>query len=898
MIVLRRALLGIRAIFGRRRLNDDMQDEMREHLERATQRLIARGMSPAAARLEARREFGNLTMIQDDAGEARGARWVDALLGDLRFAFRYFARNKATVAIIVMVLALGTGANTMIFSVFQSQFLRPAPAVPDDDAHVRLWAQQRESRLAAFRDHGFSYAELRALGQHRDVFSDVAGWKSDEVSFAADSSSARAIVAQYVTPNFFATLGVTPIAGQGLARVATEEPDRTAVISESIAGQLFGSPEAAIGRTVHVNEVPLRVVGVAPPRFQGAAKNMGNVGLWIPMSARADIAHVSPRWITEESSLSLFARLAPDARRDVASALATQVSASALPDSAERLGISRSARVQSMNAPSPGSRRELVKLFAAAGAIGLLILLVGWMNVSSLMVAAAVARRHEIAVRLSMGASRLRILRQLVTESTLLALGGGLTGLLVAYLALSVADVSAGLDTRPDAGTLLFTLLFAVATGVLFGLSPALHATRGELANALRESTSGGSGRTRLQRVFVGAQIMFSQPLLVLLGVMISLVIYVWEPHAVSMSSNVISVVFKPLQRTGGPGQRREAVDSLVPRIAQRAEVQAVVHEANPFEARHVLRVIPSEARDLHLADSTPTLMQLVGAQPGWFALVDIPILLGRDVAWRDTATAERAVVIGSDLARRLWGDANPIGRRLFSPPRPGTDQDSLSITVVGVYDASRKLTDAAWEGANGFYTPHLITAHGQRWHGHQVLVRTHGPGEAFLPELQRYVREQAPSLAVIDMKTLAQIDAVAYSQSIKVSLVFAAGGALALLLASLGVYGVVSLAVQQRTREIGIRIAVGGRPRAVARMFLASGVKVGAIGLMLGLPLSMAALKLAKAQGVIDDAPGVNVGIIGGVIAVLLLGVTAIATWLPARRAARVNPASTLRVE
>ena len=895
MTFVRRAFLRMRAVLGRQQLNDDMQAEMREHLDRAAERLIARGMSPDRARLEARREFGNLTVIQDEAGDARGARWVDALAGDLRFALRYFARHKITVAIIVLVLAVGTGANTTIFSVFQSQFLRPAPGVPDDDSYARIWGQQRDTRLAAWRDRGFTRPELAVLAQHTDVFSDVAGWTSDEVSFAADSGVAQLKQALYVTPNFFATLAVRPIAGQGLARDAGDVPDRTVVLAEAVATRLYGNAASAVGKTIFVNEVPLRIVGVAPPRFQGATKNMA-VALWIPMSARADIARVSPRWSDDESRLSLFARLTPGASHEQASALATQVAAGTLPDSASRVGMSRSVRVQPMNAPSPSSRREMLLMLAGMAAIGILILLVGWMNVSSLMVAAAVARRHEIAVRLSMGASRARILRQLVTESTMLALGGGLLGLLVAWWVLTYASADGGMELTPDAGTFAFTLLFAIATGILFGLSPALHATRGQLSSALRDSKSGGVGRARLQRFFVSAQIMLSQPLLVLLGVFISLVIYVYEPHAASMSGQVIKVQFRPLQLTGGPGQRREAVDSLVPRIAERADVRGVVNEAGPFEAGFV-RSADGDATAAR-ADSALTLVQLVGAQPGWFALVDVPILLGRDVSWGDTASAERAVVIGSDLARRLWGGAHPLGRRMVMPARLGTEQDSIALTVVGVYDATHRLTDAAFEGEHGDSTPHIFTAHGKHWRADEVLVRTRAAAEPFLPELQRYVRDQAPSLPVIGMRTLAQIDAEQYSTSLKVSAIIAASGAAALLLASLGLYGVVSLAVQQRTREIGIRIAVGGKPLAVARMFLTSGVKVSAIGLMLGLPVSMAALKLAKLQGVFADAPAINVGAIGGVITVLLLCVAAAAAWLPARRAALVDPASTLRVD
>jgi hypothetical protein len=188
--------LRMRAVFGRRKLNDDMQAEMRQHLDRATERLIARGLSPDRARLEARREFGNVTVMQDNAGNARGPRWVDELTGDLRFALRYFARHKATVAIIVIVLALGTGTNTMIFSLFQSQFLRPVPGLPDDDSHARIWGQQRDTRLASWHDRAFTHPELMALARHPEVFRDVAGWTSDEVSFAADSGGARVKLGQ------------------------------------------------------------------------------------------------------------------------------------------------------------------------------------------------------------------------------------------------------------------------------------------------------------------------------------------------------------------------------------------------------------------------------------------------------------------------------------------------------------------------------------------------------------------------------------------------------------------------------------------------------------------------------------------------------------------------------
>jgi putative ABC transport system permease protein len=895
-----RVLHRARSIFAPRALNDDMQAEMREHLDRATDRLIARGMSPDEARIAARREFGNLTVLQEEARDARAARWIDALRGDLRFALRYFVRHKATVAIIVVVLTLGTGANAMFFSIFQAEFLRPAPAVPENDAHARIWAVERATTTAKWQPRAFTHAELDALAARRETFATVSGWLVEDVilgggSIAGDSTPARSVRAQFVTPNFFAALGVPLAAGQGFARVS-DAPELTAVMSHEIAEQLYGNSANAMGRQILVNEVPLRVVGVTPPKFQGAMRDIGQTPLWIPLSARTDIARLSPRWLAEDPAVSLFATMAPAASREQATAIARQVVSTTLPDSAARVGMARSAEVSDMLAPPPGEREQMILALTVIMSIGALILLVAWTNVSSLMVAAAVGRRHEIAVRLSLGASRSRLLRQLVTESTLLALTGGAAGLTLAWWTLALISRSnIGVDVTPDMGTFLFVLGLALICGILFGLSPALHATRGGVASAIRDSGTASTSRSRLQRGFVVAQIVLSQPLLVLLGTLLSLELGDYKPLAESMSERVIAAEFRPVQRAA-PGQRREAVDSLVPRIAARPEVLSAVLDASAFDVRRI--VVPDQARAAQ--DSAPTIVHLEGAAPGWFAVVDVPIVLGRDVTLADTAVAERAVVIGSDLARKLWGDANPVGRMLASPViMPG--QDSVAMTVVGVYDAARRLPGMSWEGSTSparTNTPaRVFTAHGKQWRHDRVLVRTRGPAASFVPELHRFVREIAPSLPVTGVGTLAQADERMYRETLKEAMLAGAGGAAALLLASLGLYGVVSLAVQQRTREIGIRIAVGAHPTRVARMFLASGVRVSALALAIGLPISVAGLRIAMSQGLVI-APGANPYLIGVGIGALLLAVAAAATWIPARRAALVDPVRTLRQE
>jgi len=889
MNVLRILVLRLRAIVGRRALDDDMQAEMRQHFDRAAERLMTRGMSREAAALEARREFGNRTVIQEDARDARGMRWLDAFRGDLRFAFRYFGRNKPTVAIIVSVFALGIGANTALVTTIQSQFQRPAPVVPDDDALVRIWAEQRPTQTAAWDWRAFTYEEMRALAAHRETFTHVAGWLAHSVVLnAGDSIGPRGVTAHFVAPGYFGALGVRIAAGTGFTMSEDAGADMSAVVSFTWAEQLYGTPASAVGQRILVNDVPVRVVGVAPEAFQGALRNMGRPALWIPVSARADIARVPARWLRDDALLEVFGRTAPSVSYEQAAAVAQIVVARTLPDSAARLGMSRTAHVLSLHDLVPGpATYEAILVFSALGFIGLLLLLVTCTNVSSLMVAAAVARRHEIAVRLSLGASRARILRQLLTETSLLALAGAAAGLIVFWWLLKLLAGPGGTidgnSVMPDVYTLAYTMVVAIGIGVLFGLSPALHATRTGVANALRDSGTGASRQSRLQRGFVVAQIVFSQPLLVMLGATLSMVIADYQPLRPEISEHTVRVTFRPLNQTGAPEQRREAVEALIPRIAAHPDVTGVVPEASWHMVRRFMYSVPAAAGR---EDTAHTTLSVEGAAPGWFALLDIPIVLGRDVAYADTAERDLPVVIPSHLARAMWGDAHPIGRVFASPGQ----RDTVNMTVVGLYDATYATT-------RGNDSLTVFTAHGKEWRRDALLVRTRGDAEAFMPELRRMVRDLAPGLPVTTMRTIAQVDEHERVITLRVGALIGAGGALALLLASLGLYGVIALAVRQRTREIGIRIALGAKPLRVARMFLASGVRLGAVALVIGLPLSIVGLQLLVSQAELL-APRVDVWVVGAGVAVVLLTVAAAATWLPARRAAAVDPASTLRVE
>lgn len=828
---------------------------------------------------------------------------LSALASDTRFALRYFARHKATTAIIVAVLTLATGANILIFSVFQARFLRPAAGVPDDPAHALVWMQERPTPTARWTITDFTGTQLARLAERRETFASVAAWREEDAIVAGgDSVGAQNAPITFVTPNFFTTLGVPVSPGRDLRAAADGTADLSAVMAEFHAEQWFGSAAQALGKRVTVNNVRVEIIGIAPRRFRGATRDDVEPVLFIPMSARSDLIGAPARWMDDERTLSVFARLAPGARFEQATAVAQQVAIATLPDSADRVGMTRMAEVRHLSAVPPwDAGAEVILIFTLVGALGLLILLVGWMNVSSLMVAAAMARRQEIAVRLALGASRMRIVRQLVTESTIISLAGAAGGAIAAFWmisAITASDVN-GLNLAPDVGTFAFVLSLAVATGILFGLSPALHATGHAhgVAGALRDSGQGATRKSRLQRSLVVAQIALSQPLLVMLMVMLQMVVAEYKPMAPATSRVVIGATFQPnldpRQAVLGP----QLVEQLIPRIAARPEVQAVVPAPAAIELRGV-RVQDREDRRA-AGDTVPTELHLEAAAPGWFGLLDVPIVLGRDVMLADTASSDRPVVIGVDLAQALFGEQNPLDRILVSPSLRDGQPDSITLRVVGVYDSRVTVPGMQWAGAkSSSITPYRIyTAHGKAWQKNRLLIRTRGPAAAYLPDLQRFAIAEAPQLPLAAIQTLEQIDEQEFRVSLRVSLLAALGAVMALALASLGLYGVVALSVRQRTREIGIRIAVGAEPARVARMFLVSGMKSAAIGLLIGLPITLAALQVLIAQGEMRMSSSLP-AVVGAVVAVLLLGVAAIATWIPARRAAQVDPGLTLRAE
>ena len=856
---------------------------------------MRRGMTEAEARQAARREFGNVASLQEAARDARGGEGIEVLIRDVHFAFRHFARTPLTAITLILVLALGIGVNSALFSIVQTLTMRPPPGVPANDALVRVRGITLERAQGRLVPRDFSVPELDAVASHREVFSSVAGFARDQVVLdVGDGSELRPISGHFVTPNFFATLGIRPAVGPGLPVGPTADApgSELAVVIAHLLWEQIGGDTAIIGRAVRLNDVPVRVVGIAPRNFHGAADHSGLPSFWMPLEARATITRSSPHALASRDSTLLQAVgiLAPTVSIEQATAVVRVVAKASAPETPTNGDPKDHTTdvVALRGMTDVTADGEAIAIGALIGIGGLLVLLIACTNVSALLVGTAVARRREIAIRLALGASRRRLVRQLVTESSLIAVAGGALGLtLYWWITQIIAWLMFDIGIGPDLGTVAFTMVFALGTGIVFGLSPALHATRLDVASGLKDASGGATSRTRLQRVFIVAQIALTQPLLV--GVAMVIAVTLGEVGGGTQSPIADRLVRVEFGMEGGVGSRESKVArirAVMDRVAVLPGVDAVVPQASAFDIAE-FRVHPSDRGEGTRSEETVR-TNLEGTAPGYFALQNIPMLRGRELVVADSAGGDMAVVIDSELARGFWGHADPVGRRLAVTPRASSSGRRTAV-VVGVFDTAH----VPVRGAGRVYT-----ADGARWRKDSYLVRTQGPGADVIPAIRRLVRAEIPDIPIYSrgLLTLEQLARVERNEVLQISAGLSGGGLLALLLASIGLYGVVALAVRQREREIGVRVALGARPRQVVGMFLASGVRLSVLGLFLGLPLSIVALYLI-ASSFAGQIP-LDMPLVGLAIAAVVITVASLASWIPARRAAVVDPLVTMRAE
>jgi predicted permease len=896
--MLKRLRLWLRTVFLRRRLEREMQEEMALHLERATERLLARGMTEAEARRAARREFGNLDSIQEAARDARGARWVETTLADFGFGLRHFRRTPLTTLTMIVLLALGIGFSSGLFTLVYSLFYMPPPGIVRDDSLVRIRGGERNAAgFAVGRE--FSYPEYREYASQTGLFRAVAAWTSADVVLGVGDhqESLHSGAATYVTGDYFQVLGVRPVLGVGLPTSSggdTATPELVGVISHVLWERHFGGTPDVIGRTLKVNDAAVTIVGVAPRRFAGARVGGSQVRVWLPLSARAWVQRSGAAALSsyDSSFLGLVARLQPGVEASRANATVAAIAARSAQQTT-RPGASNavSSDVVTLLAdnyfPPSGESPSIISR-AVSLSIPLLILLIMCTNVSTLLVGLALARRREIAVRLSLGAARRRIVRQLITETVLLALAAGAFGLFVIWvlvrtIGLRVPDVQLVLDWR----VIAFTFGFAIATGMLFGVSPALHATRLALADVLKDSAATVvATRSRLQAGLVVAQIALTQPALLGLGLIIrNMVGDLRERPATVFSDRILELSFNTNPRYGAINQERA---DILQRLQARFAALPGVVAAVPLESGYGYFEVAVHAADrvTGVEYGTRLVVRTLATPPGYFSLMGIPFVRGRDfvAAEKDDRTA---VVIGGDLARRLWGTADPIGRRLVNA-RTGLSE-ATQFVVVGVVDETRAGRSEMGGNQQRIFTPAMAVTGG-------MLIRTRGPAEPMVPVIRTVASSEAPELPLTSSRTLAAIETSQRSSIARAIAGAAASGFLGLFLSAIGLYAVVAFAVGQRIREIGIRTALGADRRQVVRMFLLRGLRLSLAGILTGVTLSVVVGRIiALAQN--QDAPG-GTFTLAVAVASIVTAVALFATWIPARQAARVDPLDALRAE
>ena len=881
----------LRRIWRTPQAEKQLDAELRFHLEQQVDANLANGMVPAEARRLANLEFGGLERFKEECRDARWKHHLDVLVKDFQFAFRGLRKDRRFAFVSIFALALGIGASTAIFSVVDNALFEPFP-----------YKDQRNLVVMAVHDlddpdnqeHGgrgqYSYPEFQDYLKQNHVFDAMIGNAEDDVVYSFGDSNLR-LGANYVTPGSFELLGVAPYLGRNL-EPPDYEPGAPPVFVMRYATWVaqFSADPSLIGQSFTLNGIPRTLVGIAAPRFA-----WGGIDLWIPGDPVSPsvlpgrpfpaywgaIGHLKPGISPREAEADL-------------NVVAKQLSSIYPKDYPKRFVIQVTRFPYAV--VSPQFRNWL---FIFCGAVGLL-LLISCGNVANLLLARAITREKEFSVRTALGASRARLIRQLLVESSLLAGGGVLLGVLLAW-----AGVRALSSTMPqftvasetviemNGAVLLFAVIISMGTVFLFGLFPALQASRCNLADSMRDSGKGlssSAGRTGVRNAVIVLEVALSFTLLFTAGLFVRSFMalrsvelgfqpdhVLWArlplPPTRYQTAAQLTSFFQPLllRLKSLPGVAYAAESSTLPPFGGfRSSVQ-VLGKSHSHEWRSLVQLVSED----------------------YFSVLRMRLLDGRFFSPAEINDARKLAVINQSFRRRYFGDENPIGKRVFIDelekiPEPVKDG---WFEVIGVAPDVRNQglqepTDAE------VWIPYTITGFGQRC----ILVRTTGNPIVLVKDIAREIRATDPTAAMAQPQTLAYyLDMYTFAQprfALRLVTVFAVLG---LLLVTVGVYGVIAYSTSRRTHEFGIRMALGARSTDVVKMVLRGGLRLLSLGIIIGLAASFALSRIISSQlwGVPPHDP-----LLLALVVALLLTVGLLACWIPARRATRVAPSTSLRYE
>jgi putative ABC transport system permease protein len=819
---------------------------------------------------------------------------MDTLAQDLRFAFRMLLRMRSLAIVATLTLGIGIAATTTMFSVAYAVLLRPLPFErPNDLAMLYVTLSTPRGGTQRMR---WSFAEAQNLPSTVDSFESLGTFTTATLNLTGPGDSEQ-LDGEVASAGYFQVLRVA--AERGRTFGSGDEQGAVAVISDGLWRRRFGSDPAIVGRSIAINDMPLTILGVLPERFAGLS---GRADVWFPPAMAAQLTYRG-YLTTPQHFINVVGRLRPgttvahaDAELAAVARRIVKAEASAGP------AAIWSATVWSLAAAhvDAATGRLVLVLLAAVGCV----LLITCVNIASLLLARGSSRRREIAVRLAIGSSRWRVIRQLLTESVVLALvGGGVAVILTMWsvdlIAAPVTIASSrngylqlGAFARPtlDLPVMLFALGATFVTGILFGLMPALEISRPNLTNALKEDTRSGSGRHhRVLSALVVSELALAVLLLAVAGLLIRSFAQMQELRAGFVPDGVVAFLVAPPASRYEPADGPKIVERLLTAVQRVPGVAAAaVNRCAPFDTRCARTIVFFPERP-GPATAAPTVgRHYVSAD--YFRALGIPLHAGRGLRDDDRQGRPPVAVVNETAARRFWPDENPIGKRVWFGSGSGFTDPGRPVEIVGV------VGDVKYGAVDDAVLPDFYTSYLQfTYPDTMIIVKTAQPLGSIVPSLRAAVAGVDPGLPVYDVRTLDDRVAAALSRPRLAATVIGAFALSALLLAAIGVYGVMAYAVTSRRREIGIRVALGADRRDVVALVLGQGARLTAAGVAIGLAVAVAAARVIRTLlfGVAPTDPAVL-----GLTVMVMIGVALAAALVPARRASAIDPMTVLRTE
>jgi predicted permease len=872
----------LRALFRRSAIERELDDELRFHVDHQVEAYVRSGMRRDEAHRRAQLEFGTVDQVKEEYRDALGVRLLDDLWRDLGYAIRTLRRSPGFAVTAIMSIALGVGANTLVFSVVNGLVLKPLP-ISDPDRVVFV------QRVGPFVSHSFPlYRDLR---DRNVAFDSLAGYRITMMEVDANDSATHEW-GYLATGNYFDLLGVTPAAGRFFHQADDAVPGGSpyAVLSYDYWRTRFGGSPSVVGSTIRVNRTPYTVLGVTPPGFYGT-EVFYRPNLWVPMTMQAQIEVGNP-WLENRNTSNtwVIGRLRPGASVPQAEG---NLNAVLRQLAREYPSHDQDARIKLTR---PGLVGDAVGAPARAFAFGVLalaalVLLTACANLASTLAARGTDRQRELAIRLSIGAGRSRIVRQLLTETVVLATIGGAVGAIGTVIATTgLSDwqlpiaVPIQIDVRPDVRVFSFAFLVSLLAGVVFGVAPALQAATTD-PNATLKLVDGARGRRwPIRDVFVCVQVTLCVVLVAacltsLRGLQSALTMPLgMESADVTMASFDLGLA--GYSREAGETLRRRALETIsgLPGVQSAAYANSL--PLNIDQSSTV--VYPDDRPELRRSEVPRAIKYQVS--PGFFRTLRIRMLQGRDLDWHDTPTSRRVAVVNEAFARQILRAREVVGRHFrYGPGGP-------LIEVVGVV-ATGKYQSLTEPDTAVVFEPIL-----QAYNTTTVMfVRSSRPTGEMAVDLRGVINSIDRSLPLFGVRSVEEMLGFVLLPMRVAAVALGAFGVLAVMLAATGIHGVVSYAVARRRREIAIRVAVGATRRSILQLVLRRVATLLAVGTLLGLPLAFAAAGFLGS--IVYQASVTDTATLSGVVLIVAV-VGLLASWLPARLALRVNPAAALYVE